>query len=148
VIDALPLLEPKSRVGQSSRWNYAGYFGGRPPVVRSKNVSLLLYARAFMWFHKIADFRQAEMQLLYIKNPGKEIRSQHLQIIEILIREGKEIVRRIHASGGLIKPANGFSLQDIQSSIEELQNTQLQWSGSMSKNRKEEILKDIFDAPQ
>jgi hypothetical protein len=148
VIDALPLLEPKSRTGQDSRWNYAGYFGGRSPLVRSKNVSLLLYARAFMWFHKIADFRQAEMHLLYIKNPGKEVRSQHLQIIEILIHEGKEIVRRIHASGGLIKTANGFSLQDIQSSIEELQNTQLQWSGSMSKNRKEEILKDIFDAPQ
>ena len=148
MINALPLLEPKNRVGQSSRWNYAGHFGGRPPVVRSKNVSLLLYARAFMWFHKIADFRQAEMHLLYIKNPGKEIRSQHLQIIEILIREGKEIERRIHASGGLIKPANGFSLQDIQSSIEELQNTQLQWSGGMSKNRKEEILKDVFDAPK
>jgi hypothetical protein len=148
VINALPLLEPKNRVGQSSRWNYAGYFGGRPPVVRSKNASLLLYARAFMWFHKIADFRQAEMHLLYIKNPGEEIRSQQLQIIGILIREGKEIVRRIRASGGLIKPANGFSLQDIQSSIEELQNTQLQWSGGMSKNRKEEILKDIFDAPQ
>jgi hypothetical protein len=46
----------------------------------------------------------------------------------------------------LIKPANGFSLQDIQSSIEELQNTHLQWNGSLSKNRKEEILKDIFDA--
>jgi hypothetical protein len=148
VIDVLPLLEPKNRIGHSSRWNYAGYFGGRSPVVRSKNVSLLLYARAFMWFHKIADFRQAEMQLLYVKNPGKEIRSQHLQIIEILIREGKEIVRRIHASGGLIKPANGFSLQDIQSLIEELQNTQLQWNGNMSKNQKEEILKDIFDAPQ
>ena len=99
-----------------------------------------------MWFHKVADFRQAEMHLLYKQNPKKEIRSQHCQIIEILIREGKEIVKRIHASGGLIKPANGFSLQDIQSSIEELQNTHLQWNGSLSKNRKEEILKDIFDA--
>ncbi len=101
-----------------------------------------------MWFHKIADFRQAEMHLLYLKNSNKEIRSQHRQIIEMLIREGKEIVRRIHASGGLIKPANGFSLQDIQSSIEELQNTQLQWNGGMSKGRKEEILKDVFDAAQ
>jgi len=101
-----------------------------------------------MWFHKVADFRQAEMHLLYKKTPGKEIRSQHRQIIEILIQDGKEIVRRIHASGGLIKPANGFSLQDIQSSVEELQNTQLQWNGGMSKNRKGEILKDVFDAAQ
>jgi hypothetical protein len=146
VIDALPLFESKKRTGPSPRWDYARYFGGQSSVVRSRNVSLLLYARAFMWFHKVADFRQAEMHLLYKQNPKKEIRSQHCQIIEILIREGKEIVKRIHASGGLIKPANGFSLQDIQSSIEELQNTHLQWNGSLSKNRKEEILKDIFDA--
>lgn len=101
-----------------------------------------------MWFHKVADFRQAETHLLYKKNPGKSIRSQHRQVIEGLIDEGKEIVRRIHAGGGLIKPANGFSLQDIQSLIEELQNTHLQWNGGLSKNRKEEILKDIFDAAQ
>jgi hypothetical protein len=101
-----------------------------------------------MWFHKVADFRQAEMHLLYKKNPDKQIRSQHRQIIDGLIGEGKEIVRRIHAGGGLIKPANGFSMQDIQSLIEELQNTQLQWNGNLSKSRKEEILKDIFDAPQ
>jgi hypothetical protein len=148
VIDTLPLLEPKQRSGQSPRWDYAGYLGGQAPVVRSKNVSLLHYARAFMWFHKVADFRQAELHLLYKKNPDKQIRSQHRQIIESLIGEGKEIVRRIHAGGGLIKPANGFSLQDIQSLIEELQNTQLQWNGNMSKSRKVEILKDVFDAAQ
>lgn len=148
MIDALPLIEPKKKTGQSSRWDYAGYFGGQSPVVRSRNVSLLLYARAFMWFHKVAGFRQAEMQLLYKKSPASETRSQHRQIIEALISEGKEIVRRIRAGGGLIKPANGFSLQDIQSLIEELQNTQLQWNGSMTKSRKAEILKDIFDAAQ
>jgi hypothetical protein len=148
VIAAPLLLESKKRTGRNRRWDFARYMGGSSSVVQSRNVSLLLYARAFMWFHKIADFRQAEMHLLYLKNSNKEIRSQHRQIIEMLIREGKEIVRRIHASGGLIKPANGFSLQDIQSSIEELQNTQLQWNGGMSKGRKEEILKDVFDAAQ
>jgi hypothetical protein len=148
VIDTLPLLEPKNRTGANPRWDYARYFGGQASVVRSRNVGLLLYARAFMWFHKVADFRQAERHLLYKKNPAKEIRSQHRQIIEGLIREGKEIVRRIHAGGGRIKPANGFSLQDIQSLIEELQNTQLQWNGNMSKSRKTEILKDVFDAAQ
>jgi hypothetical protein len=148
VIDALPLFESKKRTGQNSRWDYAGYFGGQSPVVRSRNVSLLLYARAFMWFHKVAGFRQAEMDLLYKRKADKQIRSQHGKIIESLILEGKEIIRRIHAGGGLIKPANGFSLQDIQSLVEELQNTQLQWNGSMAKSRKEEILKDIFDAPQ
>ena len=148
MIDTLPLLEPKKKTGQGSRWDYARYFGGQAQVVRSRNVGLLHYARAFMWFHKVADFRQAEMHLLYKKKADRQTRSQHRQIIDGLIGEGKEIVRRIHAGGGLIKPANGFSLQDIQSLIEELQNTQLQWNGHLSTSRKEEILKDVFDAAQ
>jgi hypothetical protein len=109
-------------------------------------LSLLLYARAFMWFHKIADFRSAEMRLLYTKQPNRTIRAQHREIIAALIQEGQEIVRRIHASGGLIKPANGFSLQDIQSAIEDLENTRLQWHGTLSRARKSEILNHLFDA--
>lgn len=100
-----------------------------------------------MWFHKIADFRAAEMHLLYRKKPTKAIRSQHRRILAGLISEGKEIIRRIGLSGGLIKPANGFSLQDIQSAVEELENTQLQWNGTMLRRRKEEILKALFDGP-
>lgn len=146
MIDAPALIEPKKASRHSSRWDYARYFGCAPSRVRSKNVSLLLYAQAFMWFHKVADFRQAEMHLLYKTPPDKTLRAQHKQIIELLIREGKEIVRRIRSSGGLIKPANGFSLQDIQSAIEELQNTQLQWNGSMSRLRKAEIMEELFDA--
>jgi hypothetical protein len=146
VIDTLPLLEPRKKNGPDPRWDKAGYLSGQAPVIRSRNVSLLHYAQAFMWFHRVADFRQAEMHLLYKKSPNKQTRLEHRQIIDGLISEGKEIVRRIHAGGGLIKPANGFALQDIQSLIEELQNTQLQWNGGMTKTRKEEILKDIFDA--
>ena len=107
-------MELRQRASQPPQWDFSRYFGGRSPVVRSKNLRLLLYARAFMWFHKIADFRIAEMHLLYKKQPGKVLRAQHRTIIAALVDEGCEIVRRIHASGGLIKPANGFSLQDIQ----------------------------------
>ena len=147
MIETLPLLEsPAAAAGRNSRWNYAGHFGSQPNIVRSKNTSLVLYARAFMWFHKLADFRGAEMHLLYKKTVAKEVRSQHGQILEVLINEGREIIRRIHASDGLIKPANGFSLDDIQSAIEELENTRLQWNGGMAKSRKAEILKDIFNA--
>lgn len=140
------MLESKKRTGRNPRWDYARLIGGQPMVIRSKNLSLLLYARAFMWFHKIADFRMAEMHLLYKERPGKAVRSQHRQIIISLISEGREIVKRIHANGGLIKPANGISLQDIQSAIEELENTQLQWNGTMPRSRKAEILKTISDA--
>jgi hypothetical protein len=148
MIDAPPLVEPEKKTGRVSRWDYAGHRGGAPSVVHTKNVGLLLYARAFMWFHKIAEFRGAEIQLLYKKNPGKAVRAQHREILGGLIREGKGIVRRVHDGDRFIKPANGFSLQDVQSAVEELENTQLQWSGGMSKSRKAEILKDIFDAAQ
>ena len=141
-------MESRQRASQPTQWDFSRYFGGRSPVVRSKNLRLLLYARAFMWFHKIADFRIAEMHLLYKKQPNKSLRAQHRTIIAALVEEGCEIVRRIHASGGLIKPANGFSLQDIQSAIEELENTQLQWNGGMAKARKTEILNHLFDAAQ
>lgn len=146
MIDTPIFAESKAKGRHEPRWDYARYFGGQPSRVRSKNTNLLLYAQAFMWFHKIADFRMAEIHLLYYSNPGRTIRTQHKKIIDLLIREGREIVRRIRSSGGLIKPANGFSLEDIQSAIEELQNTQLQWNGSMSKARKEEILEGLFDA--
>lgn len=99
-----------------------------------------------MWFHKIADFRYAEMVLLYEQNPSKRTSVQHRKIIEILIGEGEEIMRQIHADGGLIKAENGFSLDDIESAIQELKNTSIQWHGRMTKKRKKEILGAIFDA--
>ena len=140
------LLEKQT--DQNPRWTNTRFFDRRLPVVQSKNVRLLLYAKAFMWFHKIADFRQAESALLYEKTPSKQTRSQHRQIIEILIDEGMELVRQIHANGGLIKQQNGFSIQDIQSSIAELKNTVTQRHGNMTKAKKEEILGDIFNAAQ
>lgn len=145
MIDAGMAVETKTRRARTS-WDDAGLAGRAHRVIRSKNLSLLLYAEAFMWFHKIADFRAAETQLLYQSKPGKELRSQHRRIVANLIAQGREIIRRIHSNGGLIKPANGFSLADIQSAIEELENTQLQWNGTMTSSRKEEILKHIFDA--
>jgi hypothetical protein len=97
-----------------------------------------------MWFHKIADFRAAEMVVMYEKAPDKQRRSEHRQIIELLIQEGQGIIRRIHADGGLIKAENGFSVEDIESAVEELHNTKLQWYGAMAKKRKDEILNSLF----
>jgi len=99
-----------------------------------------------MWFHRLAEFRMAESHLLYLQPPDREVVAQHRQILANLIKEGREIVRRIHAGGGLIKPANGFALEDLQSAIEELENTRLQWHGTMSRSKKAEILKHLFDA--
>ena len=65
----------------------------------------------------------------------------------MLIEQGNELVRRVHANGGLVKAENGFSVEDIQSVIEELQNTLLQWHGKMSKRRKREIVGYLLDTP-
>ena len=64
----------------------------------------------------------------------------------MLIEQGNELLRRIHANGGLVKAEIRFSIDDIESAIEELRNTLLQWYGGMSRKRKEEILANLFDA--
>lgn len=142
------VAEMKKREAQKSSWAIAKRFVAPTTRVHSSNVALLLYARAFMWFHKIADFRYAEMVLLYEQNPSKRTSVQHRKIIEILIGEGEEIMRQIHADGDLIKAENGFSLDDIESAIQELKNTSIQWHGRMTKKRKKEILGAIFDASE
>jgi hypothetical protein len=139
------LLESK-RKSRADLWAARKRLVGSPPIIHTRNVNLLLYAKAYMWFHKVAEFRQTESELLYKSKPHKAVQSQHRRIIGILVEEGKEIVRQIHANGGLIKPENGFSIDDVISGVEELQNTLLQWYGGMSRKRKKEILEGLFDA--
>src|SRR6266404_85518 len=67
------------------------------------------------------------------------------RILEVLVQDGKELIRRIGAHGGLISAENGFSTKDIQSQVEELRNPLLQWHGGMSKKRKKEILEGVFN---
>jgi hypothetical protein len=142
----MPVAELTKKRHPTDPWDVPTRFVNPDPIVHTKNVNLLLYAQAYMWFHRVADFREAEMMLFYRTNPSKTIRSQHRRIIQMLIEQGNELVRRIHAKGGLVKAENGFSIEDIESAIEELGNTLLQWYGGMSKKRKEEILAQVFDA--
>ncbi len=139
------LVEPKKGRNHTSGWEVPARFTNPSPIVHTRNAGLLLYATAFLWFHKIADFRQCESALVYRKRANTEIRSQHRRILEVLIQEGKELIRRIRAHGGLISAENGFSTRDIQSQVEELRNTLLQWHGGMSKKRKKEILEGVFN---
>src|SRR4029077_863527 len=131
----MPIAEATKKRHLTDAWDVPTRFVNPEPIVHTKNVNLLLYAQAYMWFHRVADFREAEMMLLYRTNAPRTIRSQHRRIIQMLIEQGNELVRRIHANGGLVKAENGFSIEDIESAIEELRNTLLQWHGGMSKKR-------------
>ncbi len=114
-----PSAHRKSRKGRdhTSAWEVPARFANPSPIVHTRNAGLLLYATAFLWFHKIADFRQSESALVYRKRPNTEIRCQHRRILEVLIQEGKELMRRIRAHGGMISAENGFSTKDIQSQV-------------------------------
>ena len=143
----MPVAEATKKRSSPDPWDVPARFVNPEPIVHSKNVNLLLYAQAYMWFHRVADFRDTESLLLYKTKTPKSIRSQHCRIIQMLIEQGNELVRRVHANGGLVKAENGFSVEDIQSVIEELQNTLLQWHGKMSKRRKREIVGYLLDTP-
>jgi hypothetical protein len=136
----------KQKPKRNLLWERASCLVSETQRIQSTNLSLVLYAQAYLWFHKIAQFRGAECSLIYRKKPNVWARSQHRRVLEVLIEEGLELLRRIRSNGGLIKKENGFSLEDIESTIEELKNTRLQWFGGMTKTRKAQILKNVFDA--
>jgi len=66
----MPVAEATKKRSSPDPWDVPARFVNPEPIVHSKNVNLLLYARAYMWFHRVADFRDTESLLLYkTKNP-------------------------------------------------------------------------------
>jgi hypothetical protein len=112
--------------------------------VSANDLALQLYTQAFMWFYKVAVFRQVEVAVMYESEPTSESRAEHKLILEKLILEAGEVARRIRSHGDLIKRENGFTLQDLEAAIEDLENTSLQWHGGMSQERKSEILRKVL----
>ena len=119
-------------VDESARW-------------RPRNANLQLFAQASRWFYKLAIFRQGEVLFFYDVQPGEEALKDHKAILDRLIREADEISRRAQIYGDMLKAENGFTIQDLQAAVEELQTTKLQWHGSMSPDRKNQILSLIAD---
>jgi acyl-CoA reductase-like NAD-dependent aldehyde dehydrogenase len=66
-------------------------------------------------------------------------------LLAALIAEGQRLLRRAHDAGGLPESLDGINTADLEAMVEELRTTQLQWEGDMTPQRREQILKKLFD---
>ena len=111
---------------------------------RKKRLGLLTETLA--WVASVALFRETETQTHYLNSPTREDRRQHKTLLAALIAEGRRLLRRAQDAGGLPKNLDGLTTADLDAMVEELRTTQLQWEGDMTPRRREQILKELFDA--
>jgi hypothetical protein len=110
---------------------------------RRKRLGLLTETLA--WAASVALFRETETQTHYLNPPTSEDRRQHKTLLAALIAEGQRLLRRAHHAGGLPKNLDGLKTADLDAMVEELRTTQLQWEGDMTPQRRDQILKELFD---
>ena len=110
---------------------------------RAKRLGLL--TETLGWVASVALFRETETQTHYLNPPTSEDRWQHKTLLAALIAEGQRLLRRAHAAGGLPKNLDGLKTADLDAMVEELRTTQTQWEGDMTSQRREQILKELFD---
>ena len=53
-------------------------------------------------------------------------------------------VQRKRDNGGLARNRAGIKLSDVEATVEELYDTQVEWYGSMKRGRRAELLRQIF----
>lgn len=118
------------------------------PMTGAKEAnSLLLYAKSYLFFHKLALFRKGETARLYLNEPDESDFMFHRTILRSLIGDGADLVKQIKRHG-MAMNAEGFSVADIAATVEELQQTERQWYGKMTGKRRKEILQELFNGAQ
>ncbi len=127
------------------RWDAISYLivDEEPQEKAQEITALLLYAKSYMFFHKLSLFRKGETARLYLNEPGKADLMFHRALLGKLIADGKELIKQIKKHG-ISRNADGFTLADIEATLEELQQTERQWYGKMPVRRKQAILHEVF----
>jgi hypothetical protein len=97
------------------------------------------------WVASVALFRETETQTHYLTQPTSEDRRHHKTLLAALIAGGQRLLRHAHDAGGLPENLDGINTADLEAMVEELRTTQLQWEGDMTPQRREQILKELFD---
>ncbi len=106
-----------------------------------------LLSETLAWVAAIALFRKTETQTHYLNEPTSEDRRQHQTLLAALIAEGERLRGRIRDAGGLPDNLDGVKTADVDAMVEELRTTQLQWESDMTPQRRQQILKELFDVP-
>lgn len=124
-----------------SVWNAVDFMVNFP--AREKSLGPLTEALA--WVAAVAFFRKTETQTHYLASPSEDDRRQHKAILAALIAEGERLLARVHEMGGLPENLDGFKTADLDAMVEELRTTNLQWYGDMTPERRDQILKELFN---
>jgi hypothetical protein len=123
----------------SSPWSAVGFM----VEFHTQEKRLGLLTETLGWVASFALFRETETQTHYLAEPGEDDRRQHKTILAALIAEGERLITGIQAAGGLPENFDGIKTADVEAMVEELRNTQLQWYGDMTPQRREQILKEL-----
>jgi hypothetical protein len=100
------------------------------------------------WFKALDLFRQAETERMLERKPTPLDKRYHKTWLTALIAEGERLVTEMRRSGGLPRNQAGIRLSDIEATVEELYDTQAEWHGSLSSERRAALFREIFDGPQ
>src|SRR6267142_4661576 len=99
------------------------------------------------WFKAIDLFRRAEMARLIERKPTPSDKRYHKTWLTALIAEGERLLTTLRQNGGLPRNQPGIKLSDIEATLEELYDTQAEWHGNLSPERRAALFKEIFDGP-
>ena len=130
-----------SMTGTASQWNAVDFMVDFH--TRGKRLGLLTETSA--WVASVALFRETETQTHYLNPPTIEDRRRHKIVLAALIAGGERLRLRAHEAGGLPENLDGIKTADLEAMVEELRTTQVQWEGDMTPQRREQILKELFD---
>ena len=112
---------------------------------REKRFGLL--TETLSWAASVAFFRRAETETHYLAKPTKSDQRYHKTLLAALIAGGERLLSRIHRAGSLPDNLDGIKAADVDAMVEELRNTHSQWYGSMTGERRAEILKNVLHVP-
>lgn len=130
-----------SKTGAAAQWNAVDFMVDFH--TRKKRLGLLTETLA--WTASLALFRETETQTHYLNRPTTKDRRRHKALLAALIAEGERLLQRARQAGGLPDNLDGIKTSDLDAMVEELRTTQLQWEGDMTSQRREQILKELFD---
>jgi|ERR1051326_764946 hypothetical protein len=100
------------------------------------------------WFKAIDLFRRAEMERLIRRKPTASDKRYHKTWLTALIAEGERLLTELKRNGGLPRNQAGIKVSDVEATLEELYDTQVEWHGSLTPERRAALFKEIFDGPK
>ncbi len=130
-----------STIGAASQWNAVDFMVD----FHSREKRLGLLSETVAWVASLSLFRETETRTHYLHRPTDEDRRRHRTLLAALIAGGERLLERAREVGGLPDNLDGIKTDDLDAMVEELRTTQLQWEGDMTPQRREQILKELFD---